>query len=280
MARWYEDAWRTTYVASYTSEKSASRETQIALQYQWMIQGMAGTPGHAHLGTAAATTLVLGPIGLLALGNRTKDKITFVFVRPEGYVAPPAPRSFGARVLKWGAVSFGGLLVLMTIINTLDPPSQRPTPTSRPTTVLAAATVAPTATAYQPQSADVAWWSGRPLSALEAEWGKGGTVTAIKPGSSQSLPNGGTTVLFPKPWGMVTVLLEQDRIVGFFVDYDQRYYPESSQEMLRKLGLPTSNPPDERAPRALRWRSLSSFSVQLSLTADGKVTMATAVKVR
>ena len=277
---WYEDAWRASYVASYTSEKAATKEVERALQHRWLVQGMAGTSGHARLGSAAAATLVLGPVGLLALGNRTKDKISFVFVRPAGYVAPPMPRSFGSKMFKWGAIAFGGLLVIMTIVNTLDPPSQRPIPTPRPTTMSAAATVAPTATAYQPQSADVAWWSGRPLSALEAEWGKGDTATVVKPGSSQSLPNGGTTVLFPKPWGMVTVLLEQDRIVGFFVDYDQRYYPESSQEMLRKLGLPTSYPPDERAPRALRWHSLSSFSVQLSLTADGKVTMATAVKVR
>jgi hypothetical protein len=84
---WYQDPNRLTYVATYTKEKAAQREMEMAAGWGWMPQGTAGTAGHVNVGRTLGKVVLTGGIGLMLTGaSRSKDKITLTFVRTPEWV--------------------------------------------------------------------------------------------------------------------------------------------------------------------------------------------------
>jgi len=87
---WYHDRGRTTYVTTYTDEKSMRREVEEAAKFGWVPQQTAGTGGHINVGRTAGRVALTGGLGLLFGASRSKDKVTITFIRDERWLARAA----------------------------------------------------------------------------------------------------------------------------------------------------------------------------------------------
>lgn len=63
------------------------REVEAAAQHGWMIQGQAGTAGHVNVGRTVTKAVLTGGLGLMTGASRSKDKMTFTFVRTPEWLA-------------------------------------------------------------------------------------------------------------------------------------------------------------------------------------------------
>ncbi len=83
---WYGDDRKMSYVASYDSVEKATAEANAAAQYGWMPQGTSTTDGHSDLGTIGRSVFLLGGLGLLTAGSRSKGKVTITYVRTQEWL--------------------------------------------------------------------------------------------------------------------------------------------------------------------------------------------------
>ncbi len=161
-----------------------------------------------------------------------------------------------------------------------SPTPVRPSPTAVWVTVPPTPSVKPTPL-RPPLLLDVPGWMGKSIADLETGIGKPFLVGPVRPDAFGSAGGYGKSRSYKQDWGVLEVLVVNDRIGGLLFRF-LGMAPPNADSMFLQMGLPAGQKPSRTAPTEKVWDNVNGLTVKIVTEegAAGKIVYAVAYRPR